>query len=200
MKIFLSVLTNLALLGLLVSLIVFVIRAIQKKNKKRLGVIVLISFGVLIIAATIGSQLYPVEDTERHDLQESTHELAESMDETKKVAEVIITPKNGKKLKVGGEKINFRINEIKQDTLGLIISLSADAAIPWNDITMEILTEDKQKVVSSSQIASGLFRSGKLLNGSLNFTFSTKIFPQKVIVYNKENKSIEFKVKAAKTK
>ncbi|MDR1055846.1 MAG: hypothetical protein LBL90_08510 [Prevotellaceae bacterium] len=64
MKTILIVLSTLALLSTLIFLVLFVIRAVKKQNKKLPGIITLISFVILIIAATIGSQLYPVGHNE----------------------------------------------------------------------------------------------------------------------------------------
>ena len=215
MESFLGALTIIAMLSIVVSFVVYVIRAIQKKDKKWSGVILLISFGVFIIAGTIGSQLYPVADKKKqtqYDLPENTFESAESTDEIKKVAEFIVTPEKGKKLTVIGKKINFRISEIKQDTVGLVISLAADTRIPLDNIEGPVrmqVSKGKQTINSSKTELSGMilgydsdkfFVEGTVLMGKILFSFPIEEMPDKIIVFNKENKRIEFKVKAVKTK
>ena len=83
METLLIILTNLALLSTLIFLIIFIVRAVKRQNKRQPGIITLISFIVLITVSIIGSQLYPTglhpaEDKEAR-LTQNTQENSEKL-------------------------------------------------------------------------------------------------------------------------
>jgi len=208
MKIYLAAQEMLALLSTLVFFIIFIVRAIKKQNKKLPGIITLISFGFLITAAVLGSQLYPTEDKKMQTLQEYPQKLPEKTDKTQKDAEIIITPKNGKKMKVKGKTLNFRIDSISVNDSNINIQLFANGEIPLEgmDSPVKMRIEMDKKVYESSNIDvkgilsgvqfgnDGIIGNEVMLLGYLVFEFSTTKIPDAVIVYNNENKSIKFKV------
>ena len=55
-----------------------------------------------------------------------------------------------------------------------------------------------QIIENSNAVISGVIEEGALHIGVLEFTFPTTKTPDEVIVYNKDNKSIKFKVKSKK--
>ena len=203
METILSVVTTFAFLSALIFFVIFIARAIKKQKKKVHGMIALISFIILFVVAWVGGTFYLDEDKETHLGQveqtdsSSAQELTiESSNTNKK--EIVITPKNGRKLKVMEQTLTFRIGTIIQDSLGINITFQANGAIPLLDrletpVAMKIVI-DNQTLESSNPKMSGLIKDSTL-QGYLTFTFPTTKTPNEIIVYNRDNKSIKFKVK-----
>jgi len=60
----LALVVTLAMLNTLIFLIIFIVRAVTKRNKKQPGIIALLSFVVLITVSVIGGNLYPAEGSQ----------------------------------------------------------------------------------------------------------------------------------------
>ena len=198
METFLAVLSFLALLCSLSFFIMFIGRALKKQKKRQYGMIALVSFAISITVATIGSQLYPVEDKEAPIKQNIPKESETIISSKNEESEIIVSPKNGRKLKVMGETLTFRIGEIIQDSLGIHITLQSNDAIPLLDsleapVKMKIVI-DNQTLESRNPQMSGLFKN-RTLQGNLTFSFPATKIPNEVIVYNRDNQSIKFTVK-----
>ena len=177
--------------------------------------IALISFGIFVATALIDFHVFKTEDErmQNNKVRRNTQELTERTDETQKEVEIIVTPKNGKKLKVMGNNITFSIGEISRDTMNIIIPLHANRPIPLKGfnplVKMRIVMAEgfrDQIIESRSSNFSGLMvgvdlsdteKGGELL-GSIHFTFPTSKIPKEILVYNEYNRSIEFKVKEKK--
>ncbi|MDR2146674.1 MAG: hypothetical protein LBE91_09490 [Tannerella sp.] len=207
METFLTTLAMLALLSTLIFFVMFIVRAIKKQKKKTSGMIALISFIVLWVSAIIGSQLYPVENNETRVNKDVPKESETVISSDNIESEIIISPKNGKKLKVMGKTLTFRIGTISQDTIGINIPLYADGGnISLLDgmkppVEMKIIIDEQVIENSDIRLSGTMFdvdmskMSVGTFIGSIDFRFSTTKIPNKIVVYNKDNKSIEFKVK-----
>jgi len=120
-------------------------------------------------------------------------------------------PPKGKKLEVRGKKLTFYIDTIVVNDSCIKIPLHADGAIPMDgmkNIVKMRIEVDKQVLETNDIEISGIMTGLELGNnegmtgkdagllGNLYFTFPTTKMPNAIIVYNNDNKSIEFDGKA----
>jgi hypothetical protein len=202
----------------MVSLVVFIVRTVRKRNRKRPGIIALASFAVLMVVSFAGSQFYPSGESgtwARQDAPEEYRDTQEPTDDSDRSfgeGEIIVSPKAGKKLKVMGTTLTLRINisHVKDETLE--VSLLANGAIPLDgmDVPVRIkIVTGNQTIESNDSRMSGIIKGVSLghessdsgiigdgvLQGYLVFTFPTTKVPDAVLVYNKDGKSVRYKVK-----
>ena len=217
METFLLVLSTLAFFSALIFFVIFIIRIIKKKNKKQPGIIALVSFVILITVSIIGSRLYPVEDKETRLSQDASEDILNAnaqefkvgANESFKEEEIVILPKNGKKMKVMGTTLTFRIDAISISDSSTSIPLLASGEIPMDGMNSFVkmrMVVDKQIYESSNTSIKGLVKGalldnngmtgkGAMLQGYFVFEFPTTKMPNEIIVYNiVDSKSIKFKV------
>ena len=117
MKTLLIIFTNLALLSTLIFLIIFIVRAVKRQNKRQPGIITLISFLVLITVSIIGSQLYP---TGLNPTEDKEARLTQNARNTKKSTE-----RSGKFIEIDGFKLS--LGEVSFNEKGFLeIKLNAE--------------------------------------------------------------------------